>query len=74
MSDPLAEAICQAAFDRHVLIDRTDCAALAAAARAHIGGEIKDKYKAEHRRYPGWDGGYFYGLSTAAKIARGDTE
>ena len=34
MSDPLAEEIFQAAFDRHVLIDRTDCEALAAEARA----------------------------------------
>jgi len=29
MSDPLAERIYQAAFDRNVLIDRTDCEAIA---------------------------------------------
>lgn len=40
MSDPMTEVIYQAAFDRHVLIDRTDCEAVAAAARAHIGDEI----------------------------------
>jgi hypothetical protein len=38
--DKLAERIYQAAFDRNVLIDRTDCEALAAAARAFIGDEI----------------------------------
>ncbi|WP_126132945.1 hypothetical protein [Acidipropionibacterium acidipropionici] len=42
MNDDMTEVICQAAFDRHVLIDRTDCEALAAAARAFIGDEIAD--------------------------------
>lgn len=74
MSDPLAEHIYQAAFDRYVLIDRTDCAALAAAARAFIGDEIAAKYDAEKARYPGWDGGYFYAFDIAEQIARGDTK
>jgi hypothetical protein len=42
MNDDMTEVICQAAFDRHVLIDRTDCEALASAARAFIGDEIAD--------------------------------
>jgi 3-oxoacyl-[acyl-carrier-protein] synthase III len=77
MSDPLAERIYQAAFDRHVLIDRTDCAALAAAAREHIADEIAARSGAEKARYPGWDShssGYLYALDIAEQIARGDTE
>jgi hypothetical protein len=77
MSDPLAERIYQAAFDRHVLIDRTDCAALAAAARAFIGDEINAKYEAAKPILNRWDpkdDGYEYGLDIAEQIARGDAK
>jgi hypothetical protein len=75
MSDPLAERIYQAAFDRHVLIDRTDCAALASAARAFIADEIAARYKDEKAKYPGWDtfsSGFLYAFDIAEQIARGD--
>ncbi|AMS06474.1 hypothetical protein DUY81_13915 [Acidipropionibacterium acidipropionici] len=72
--DKLAERIYQAAFDRHVLIDRTDCEALAAAARAFIGDEIH----AHGGRY-NIDAGLACGppaltLYEAEQIARGDTK
>lgn len=76
--DKLAERIYQAAFDRHVLIDRTDCAALAAAARAHIGDEIAsdaETYRCSRAGELGshdWD--LLDGLECAESIARGDTE
>jgi hypothetical protein len=70
MSDRLAEVIYQAAFDRHVLIDRTDCAALAAAARAFIGDEIHE----ELRRSPGGGALWQTGMYGAGSIARGDTK
>jgi hypothetical protein len=76
MSDPLAERIYQAAFDRHVLIDRTDCAALAAAARAFIGDEIAARYEAAENGYESADfeysAGFLYGLDIAEQIARGE--
>lgn len=75
--DPMTEAIYQAAFDRHILIDRTDCEAIAAAARAFIGDEIAARSGAEKARYPGWDShssGYLYALDIAEQIARGDTK
>lgn len=77
MTDPLAEHIYQAAFDRNVLIDRKDCAALAAAARAFIADEINAKYEAEKPSLNRWDlrdDGYEYGLDIAEQIARGDTK
>jgi len=77
MSDRLAEVIYQAAFDRHVLIDRTDCEALAAAARAFIGDEINAKYEAAKPILNRWDprdDGYEYGLDIAEQIARGEKE
>jgi len=75
--DPLAERIYQAAFDRHVLIDRTDCEAIAAAARAFIGDEINAKYEAAKPILNRWDprdDGYEYGLDIAEQIARGEKE
>ena len=77
MSDRLAERIYQAAFDRHVLIDRTDCEAIAAAARAFIGDAINAKYEAAKPILNRWDpkdDGYEYGLDIAEQIARGDTK
>lgn len=74
--DPLAEHIYQAAFDRNVLIDRKDCAALAAAAaRDHIADEINAKYEAEKPTLKRWDPrdeGYEDGLDIAEQIARGE--
>lgn len=75
MSDPLAEHIYQAAFDRHVLIDHTDCAALAATARAFIGDEIAKEQKrvlglaTEHDDYVAADA-----MEDAEQIARGSTK
>lgn len=77
MSDPLAERIYQAAFDRNVLIDRTDCAILAAAARAFIGDEIAARGGAEKDRYPGWDSrtsGFLYAFDIAEQIAKGESK
>ena len=77
MSDPLAEHIYQAAFDRHVIIDRTDCAALAAAARAFIGDELHERYEEEDAKtlpYLTYQEGYKHGLGDAESIARGDTK
>lgn len=74
MSDPLAEHIYQAAFDRHVPIDRTDCAALAAAARAFIGGELHAFGEQHSIGAYGIYGPPAIALSDAESIARGDTE
>jgi non-homologous end joining protein Ku len=75
--DRLAEVIYQAAFDRHVLIDRTDCAALAATARAFIGDEIhwEADIRARRCRDDGQpDGTEVHMLRIAESIARGDTK
>jgi hypothetical protein len=82
MSGSLAEVICQAAFDRHVLIDRTNCEALAAAARAFIGDEIAAEHERLHYstenvsetrqlRDAQW---WHNGMVKAESIARGDTK
>lgn len=75
--DKLAERIYQAAFDRHVLIDRTDCKALAAAARAFIADEIH--WEADIRARRCMDDGQPEGtevhmLRIAESIARGETK
>ena len=62
---------------RQDLIDRTDCAAIAATARAFIGDEINAKYEAAKPILNRWDprdDGYEYGLDIAEQIARGDTK
>ena len=73
MSDPLAEHIYQAAFDRHVLIDRKDCAAIAAAARAFIGDEIAARGDADQGEFVfEYAEGYMYAFDIAEQIARGE--
>lgn len=77
MSDRLTEAIFQAAFDRHVIIDRTDCEALAAEARAFIADELHERYEEEDAQtlpYLTYQEGYKHGLGDAESIARGDTK
>ena len=77
MSDPLAERIYQAAFDSNVLIDRKDCEALAAAARAFIADELHERYEEEDAQtlpYLTYQEGYKHGLGDAESIARGDTK
>jgi hypothetical protein len=84
MSDDLPERIYQAAFDRNVIIDRTDCAALAAAARAFIGDEINADMEDTRKiwrdgkpLYDGcthWEEGYGDGYEDSESIARGDTK
>jgi hypothetical protein len=81
MSGSLAEVICQAAFDRHVLIDRTNCEALAAAARAFIAGEIAADIEAliaHHKKLRGYVPPTIQvalgAEHHAESIARGDTK